>query len=322
MNPIFYVLIFLATVLAAESIYFATRSDASTRAAVTRRRLDRISKSLQSTETSATGESLLRKGESRGLAEHLLDALPQREAIGLLVYRAGATTTPARLVTATVALIAGGFLIGAFVMSDPIKGFLFSTIGVFPWWLLRRNAKRRTAAFEQQLPDALALMTRAMRAGHSLAFGLRMVAEELPDPIGAEFTRVADEVHLGQDLLDALTNLNHRLDVPDLPFFVTSIGIQRETGGNLTEILDKLGYVIRERFKLYGKVSAITAMGRASANLLAMWPFVMVGSLYVANRDYVAPLWETPGGHQLVMISAVLVVVGYVLCRRMAEIEV
>jgi tight adherence protein B len=123
-------------------------------------------------------------------------------------------------------------------------------------------------------------------------------------------------------LLDALANLSHRVDVADLPFFVTSIGIQRETGGNLTEILDKLGHVIRERFKLYGKVSAITAMGRASANLLAMWPFVMVGSLYVANRDYIAPLWETPGGLRLVMISAVLVVVGYLLCRRMAEIEV
>ena len=88
------------------------------------------------------------------------------------------------------------------------------------------------------------------------------------------------------------------------------------------EILDKLGHVIRERFKLYGKVNAITAMGRASANLLAMWPFVMVGALYSSNKEYVAPLWETPQGHTLIMVSAVLVAIGYLLCRRMAEIEV
>jgi tight adherence protein B len=149
-----------------------------------------------------------------------------------------------------------------------------------------------------------------------------MVGDELPDPIGTEFKRIAEEVQMGKDLLDALANLNHRVDVPDLPFFVTSIGIQRETGGNLTEILDKLSHVIRERFKLYGKINAITAMGRASANLLALWPFVMVGSLYVSNRDYIAPLWETPEGLRLVMISAALVIVGYLLCRRMAEIEV
>lgn len=322
MNPIFYILIFVATVLATESIYFATRSDAASRAAVTRRRLDRIARSLQSPEVMAKGESLLRDGEDRSLAEQILDLLPHRESIDLLVYRAGATTTPGRLITTMVLLASGGFLIGAFVMSDPIKGLMLTTIGIVPWMLLRRTAKRRMAAFEQQLPDALALMTRAMRAGHSLGFGLRMVGEELPDPIGTEFTRIADEVQMGKDLLDALANLSHRVDVADLPFFVTSIGIQRETGGNLTEILDKLGHVIRERFKLYGKVSAITAMGRASANLLAMWPFVMVGSLYVANRDYIAPLWETPGGLRLVMISAVLVVVGYLLCRRMAEIEV
>jgi tight adherence protein B len=322
MNPIFYVLIFLATVLAAESIYLATRSDSTVRAAVTRKRLDRIARSLQSPEISGKDESLLRNSDVPSVAERILDLLPQRESIDLLVYRAGATTTPGRLITTSIMLASGGFLVGAFVMSDPIKGALLSTVGIVPWVLLRRTAKRRMSAFEQQLPDALALMTRAMRAGHSLAFGLRMVGEELPDPIGTEFTRIADEVQMGKDLLDALANLNHRVDVPDLPFFVTSIGIQRETGGNLTEILDKLGHVIRERFKLYGKVNSITAMGRASANLLALWPFVMVGSLYVANRDYIAPLWETPEGHRLVMISAVLVTVGYLLCRRMAEIEV
>jgi tight adherence protein B len=315
-------LIFLATVLAAESIFFAIRGDEASRAAAARKRLDRLARTLQSPDAEGEGESLLRDGTKRGLGDRLLDLVPRREAVELLVYRAGATTTPGRLVMSSVSLAAGGFLLGAFVMSSFINGILFTAIGIAPWMIVRRNARRRMEAFEQQLPDALALMTRAMRAGHSLGFGLRMVGDELPDPIGVEFLRVADEVQMGQELTTALANLNHRVDVPDLPFFVTSIGIQRETGGNLTEILDKLGHVIRERFKLYGKVRAITAMGRASANLLAFWPFVMVGALYSTNPDYVAPLWESETGHMMVLISAVLVAIGYAICRQMAKIEV
>lgn len=322
MTPILYVLIFLATVLAAESIFFAFRGDEASRVAAARKRLDRLAHSLRSPDADDDGETLLRDGQKRGLGDRLFDLVPRREVVELLVYRAGATTTPSRLVLSSLALAVGGFVLGAFVMNSFINGILFTALGIAPWMMVRRNAQRRMSDFEQQLPDALALMTRAMRAGHSLGFGLRMVGDELPDPIGVEFLRVADEVQMGQDLSTALANLNHRVDVPDLPFFVTSIGIQRETGGNLTEILDKLGHVIRERFKLYGKVRAITAMGRASANLLAFWPFVMVGSLYVTNPDYVAPLWETDTGHMMVLISAVLVGIGYMICRQMAKIEV
>lgn len=322
MTPILYVLIFLATVLAAEAVFTALRGDDASRSAAARKRLDRIAKSLQVKGDEVNEESILLQQGDLSLGERILRLLPQRETVELLVYRAGATTTPGRLVMSTIALSTGGFVLGAFVMSNVMAGFLLASLGIAPSLILRRNARRRMEAFEKQLPDALALMTRAMRAGHSLGFGLRMVGDELPDPIGPEFVRVADEVQMGQDLTEALTNLNYRVDVPDLPFFVTSISIQRETGGNLVEILDKLGHVIRERFKLYGKVNAITAMGRASANLLAMWPFVMVGALYSSNKEYVAPLWETPQGHTLIMVSAVLVAIGYLLCRRMAEIEV
>jgi tight adherence protein B len=321
-TPILYVLVFLATVLAAESIFFAIRGDDAARAAAARKRLDRLAKSLQAPGSEHDGESLLRDGVKRGVGDRLLDLIPQRTSVELLAYRAGGTTTPARLLLTSIGLTLGGFILGAFVMSNVVAGLLMSFAGAAPWIIIRRTAQKRMAAFEQQLPDALALMTRAMRAGHSLGFGLRMVGEEMPDPIGVEFLRVADEVQLGQDLTTALKNLDHRVDVSDLPFFITAIGIQRETGGNLTEILDKLSHVIRERFKLYGKVRAITAMGRASANLLAFWPLVMVGALYSVNPDYVAPLWEQQTGHMMVMISAGLVAVGYVICRRMAEIEV
>jgi tight adherence protein B len=149
-----------------------------------------------------------------------------------------------------------------------------------------------------------------------------MVGQEIADPVGTEFTHIAEEVKLGQDIRSALAGLVYRINTPDLPFFVTAISIQRETGGNLAEVLEKLGHVIRERFKLYAKVRALTAIGRASANLLAVWPAVMVGGLYLVNPDYVAPLWEEQAGHLMVVAALALVAVGYVICRRMAIVRV
>ena len=153
-----------------------------------------------------------------------------------------------------------------------------------------------------------------------------MVGDELPDPIGPEFGQVAEEVKLGQDFKVALSNLVYRVEAGDLPFFTTAIMIQRETGGNLAEVLDNLGKLIRDRFALYGKVRAMTAIGRASANLLAVMPLVIVAMLYTCGgeggRNYVAPLFTTVPGYVLSAICVVLVVVGWVICRRMAQIEV
>jgi tight adherence protein B len=140
--------------------------------------------------------------------------------------------------------------------------------------------------------------------------------------VGTEFAHLTEEVKFGQDIGDALRNLAYRVDVEDLPFFVTAIAIQRETGGNLTEILDKLGHVIRERFKLFAKVRAITAMGRMTANMLAFWPLIMVSALYSVNPGYVEPLWQTSEGHTMVMICVALVATGYAICRKMAAIKV
>jgi tight adherence protein B len=149
-----------------------------------------------------------------------------------------------------------------------------------------------------------------------------MVGEELPDPIGSEFAQVADEIQLGNDVQSALANLSFRIDSVDLPFFVVAVTIQQETGSNLAEVLGNLAHVIRERFKIHGKVRSLTAMGRGSANLLAVWPFVMVGSLYMVNRSYIAPLWETEGGHTMALVAAIMIAIGYYVCRKMATIRV
>jgi tight adherence protein B len=149
-----------------------------------------------------------------------------------------------------------------------------------------------------------------------------MVGEELPDPIGAEFAQVAEEIQLGNDVQSALANLSFRIDSVDLPFFIVAVSIQQETGSNLAEVLHNLAQVIRERFKIHGKVRSLTAMGRGSANILALWPFVMVGALYMVNRSYISPLWETEGGHTMALIAAIMIAVGYFVCRKMATIRV
>jgi tight adherence protein B len=320
METLIYVFVFLATFLAVEGFVGIARGGKNDRAAV-QARLKRLSEDLRAPGALPSSEDTVLRDMGRNAFDKAIDGLPNAESTQLLIYRAGAAYHPRRLVLTSLGLAAVGMVLTSMTLYGPLtlSGLL---LGVFPYMQLKRAARIRTAKFEAQFPDALELLTRALRAGHSLSFGFQMVGDELPDPVGTEFAHLAEEVKFGQDVNSALRNLAYRVGVEDLPFFVTAIAIQRETGGNLTEILDKLGHVIRERFKLYGKVRGITAMGRMTANMLAFWPRVMVGALYSVNPGYVEPLWTTSAGHTMVLICVALVSIGYVVCRKMAEIKV
>ncbi len=321
MSPILYVLIFLTILLAGEGLRSFAEDRRRQSRASSRRRLRELAHSLQSTEAVADENSLLRR-EGLSLVDRLAALLPGRSSLELRLYRADLSIGAGRFLAMSAILALVGFVGGNILFPATLHGSLFAGLGLLPYLHAGRTARSRMRRFEAQFPDALDLLIRALRAGHSLSSGLQMVGEELPDPIGSEFAHLADEVHLGQPLKLALTNMAHRVDCEDLPFFVTAISIQQETGSNLAEVLDNLSTVIRERFKVYGKVRALTAMGRASANLLAAWPLVMVGALYMVNESYVAPLWETDDGHIMVLVSAVMVLFGYVVCRKMATIKV
>jgi tight adherence protein B len=221
-----------------------------------------------------------------------------------------------------VGLAVAGIVAGQVVFPGRNPSIGLALLGFVPWLYVNGRANRRLAKFEAQLPDALDLLTRALRAGQSLTAGFRMVSDELPDPIGFEFAQVADQVQLGHDMPAALNDFAYRIQSRSVPFLVTAIVIQRETGSNLAEVLQKLADVIRERFRFYGKVSALTAMGRFSANILAVWPVVMVGVVYVVNPAYITPLWETDEGIRMIMLCVPMVIIGYLLCRRMAVVEV
>jgi tight adherence protein B len=321
MNPMFYVFAVIALALALEGLNSVIKARRNSGRATAQRRLRKMTERIQAPDTQ-DDESLLRASDQRSILDRLLGWLPGRNRLELGLYRAGLTISPERFVAMCFGLAAVGFVVGLTFFVHFGKAILCIAIGFAPVLNLRRLQTQRRNEFEKQFPDALDLLIRALRAGHALSSGLAMVGEELPDPLGTEFGHTADQIRLGKSMQSALSNLAYRVDSEDLPFFVTAVAIQQETGSNLAEVLQNLATVMRERFKIFAKVRALTAMGRGTANILAIWPVFAVCALYMVNPGYVSPLWEDPAGHTLAKISVVMVVIGYVLCRKSATIRV
>ncbi len=326
MPPMLYVLIFLAAFLAVEGVAMIMSERRSGTRATARKRLRQIALGLQDPDVQSEDSILRARREVKKRLLDLAHYLPGGVELERRLYQAGLTITPGRFTMLCIAIGVGAWMVAAVVFYNPATAFPFLLAGFLPFIQIARLRSQRMYKFEEQFPEALDLITRAMRAGHSLTFGFQMVGDEMPDPIGSEFGQVAEEIKLGRELRVALANLAYRVEAGDLPFFVTAITIQRETGGNLAEVLEKLGTLIRERFALYGKVRALTAIGKASANLLASMPFLLVFLLYTCGgeggRSYVEPLYTTSAGLMLSAVAVGLVVIGYIMCRRMAQIEV
>jgi tight adherence protein B len=204
----------------------------------------------------------------------------------------------------------------------PVALLLAVVTGALPAGYLYWLKSQRMAMFERQLPEALELVSRALRAGHAFSVGLKLVGEEAADPIGKEFRRVFEEVSMGVALPQALQNMTTRVDCVDLRFFVTSVLVQRETGGNLAEIIDSLAGLIRKRFELHMKVKALSAEGRISGIVLFGLPLVLGLLLYKINPEYMGLLFTDPIGHNLVMVGSILMVTGAVVMKRMVAIKV
>jgi tight adherence protein B len=225
-------------------------------------------------------------------------------------------------------LIAGGLaLIGATgswlakvpLFFVPFVGIIMFMVPIGWLWNKRRV---RLKTFASQLPDALELVARALRAGHALAAGMHVVAEEMPAPVADEFGRVYDEQNLGISLDDALRNMTERVPNLDLRFFVTSVAIQRQTGGDLAEILDKIGYVIRERYRILGQVKALTAEGRLSGVVLIALPFVLFIVMLHIKPDYVQVLWTDRDGIRMSLYALALQVAGAAVIKKIVDIKV
>jgi tight adherence protein B len=187
-------------------------------------------------------------------------------------------------------------------------------------WLLNKR-RVRLKKFVAQLSDSLELVARALRAGHSLAAGMHVVAEEMPSPIGDEFGRVFEETNLGIPIEDALRSMCERVPNLDLRFFVTSVAIQRQTGGDLAEILDKIGYVIRERFRILGQVQALTGEGRLSGVVLIALPFALFLFMLNLKPDYVQSLWTTELGRKMSLFAIIAQILGAIVIRKIVNIK-
>lgn len=224
--------------------------------------------------------------------------------IGLLLALVG--------VTATV-------LVKVPIYLAPFNGLLMFSL---PWMWLWNKRRARLAKFAAQLSDALELVARALRAGHSLGAGMHVVAEEMPSPICDEFGRVFEEQNLGIPIEDAMRSMCERVPNLDLRFFVTSVAIQRQTGGDLAEILDKIGYVVRERFRILGQVKALTGEGRLSGIVLIALPFALFGFMLNAKPDYIEPLWTTDLGKKMSIAGIVAQVLGALVIRKIVNIKV
>lgn len=201
----------------------------------------------------------------------------------------------------------------------PLGGLLLFAI---PWGWLWNKRRARLATFAAQMPDGLELVARALRAGHSLAAGMHVVAEEMPSPISDEFGRVYEEQNYGIPLEESMNNMVNRVPNLDLKFFVTSVAIQRQTGGDLAEILDKIGYVIRERYRILGQVKALTGEGRLSGIVLIALPFVLFLVMLHIQPVYVSTLWTHPTGIKMSIFAVIMQIVGALVIRKIVNIKV
>jgi tight adherence protein B len=217
-------------------------------------------------------------------------------------------------------LLSGGFC-ACLVLSDSLLfSALFAVLlSTGPTLYVVARKRRRMQKFERQLPDALDLIARSLRAGHALSTGLRMVAREFDDPIGTEFQKTQAQIALGASIEQAVKALTERIDCADLKFFAVSIIVQRETGGNLAEILENISTLIRGRFRLRGRIRSLSAEARLSATILISIPFAMAFVLWFVNPSYIEILFKDSIGRRLVFAALLMMMLGVVVIRRMVR---
>jgi tight adherence protein B len=206
---------------------------------------------------------------------------------------------------------------------NPAIGWVALVIGTFlPYSVVSYRRQKRFEKFEELFPEAIDTLARAVRAGHAFTTALEMISTEVAEPLASEFRQLFEEQKYGMPVRDALLNLTERMPLVDVKFFVTAVMLQRETGGNLAEILDNLSYVIRERFKIQRQVRVHTAQGRITMALLMGMPPTVVAILLVYSPEFVHPLFYDPIGHALLVISLALQTTGYFVIRRIIKIQV
>ncbi len=230
---------------------------------------------------------------------------------------------PATFISVVGLLFCGGFILTWLWRQNLLIGLGTGAIlASIPIVIVRLKRRRKSRLFEVQMPECMELLARSMRAGHALPSAIELASKEIAQPLGLEMKIVYEEQRLGLGLLQALRRLGERVDSQDLQYFITAVILQVETGGNLAEILENIGFLIRERLKLKGKIKALTAEGRFSALILSLLPFVVFAAITVLNRKYMNTLLNEPIGMKLITAGLISMGLGILWMRKIVQIKV
>jgi tight adherence protein B len=268
--------------------------------------------------------SLLRQKYLRDLSPlaRRLEDLPRMESLGRYIEQSGVDVLAHRLVILALVSAAVAFVVAA-TFTDSLVLTLLAVVagGAAPFMYVSRKRRARMEKFEEQLPDAVDVMKRAMRAGHPFNACLKLVSEDMEDPIAREFEQTFADVNYGNDLRRALLGLLLRVPSTNLMAVVTAVLIQKETGGNLAEIFERISQVIRSRFRFGRRVRTLSAEGRLSAWILTLVPIVLFGVLWITTPTYLPPLLENPTGQKMLIFAVVMMVVAVFWMRKLIRID-
>ena len=316
---LFVVVVFAAVFLLMQGLTTSASGDARQRRTL-RRRLEQISSDSQQNIA-----SLLREKYLNGLSplERQLEELPGMDKLAKLSEQAGRTAPAYRVVVASLllALIAG--LLAAILLRSPLFGLLAAALGLaLPYVRLSMQRSQRLEKLEEQLPDAIDMVKRALRAGHTFKSAIKLVAEDMANPVAKEFELTFSDLNYGNDVRRAMLGLLTRVPSVTVMALVTSVLVQRDTGGNLAEILDQIANVVRGRFRFGRKLRSLSAEGRMSAWVLGLMPLGLIALLSITSPTYLPVLLNNPIGQKLLYAAAILGMLGIAWIRKIIRIEV
>ena len=318
---LFGVAVFVAVVLGLEGSYMWWNARRGPEAM----RMERRLRAASAGGHAAQNLSILKQralSNSEGL-QRLLLAIPRVQSLDRLIMQSGLAMTVADLLILTLMFATTGLFVPLLLRRSVLLGIgLAVVLGALPMLHILRSRAKRMKKLENQLPDAIDLMARAMRAGHAFPTALNMVGDEMAEPIGAEFRTLFDEINYGVKLEDALLNLLSRVPSADLQYFVVALLIQHETGGNLAELLDNISAIVRSRIKLIGEIRTLSAEGKLSAWILSLLPFAAGLVINLTNPGFMDILWTDPIGVKMVYGALFLMLLGIWWMSRIIKIRV
>jgi tight adherence protein B len=315
-----FIIIFLVSIAVIELFFFASRSSRLSHRGKVIKKLKTFS--LNEPGTHKLGILRTRVLSHVPFLNKILFRLPVIRSLESLIQQANAQFPPGVYILFSLILALTGYASCSIITKNFLIAIIVAVCAAgLPFLVLRLNKQKRMQKFEKQLPEGLELVARSLRAGHSFQGGIQEVGSNFDDPLGTEFEKILAEINFGLSVQDALKNLTNRVDCPDIKYFVVSVILQRETGGNLAEIMESIARIIRERFKFKDKVRVLSAESKLSAIILICIPFFVVITLWFLNPDYIATLINEPAGRLMSGIAVFMMLLGVIVMKRVINID-